>query len=114
MEVCAEPGKRDRKGRRVLGREAWYELMRAYDASGLTQEVFCRSEGINYHTFVAWLGRRRQDGDKGAVHSGGFHEVSVSPCQAGSTQLEVMLPEGTVVRGADPQTVARLVHLLRS
>jgi hypothetical protein len=52
-EVCADPGKRDRKGRRMLGREEWYRLMGEYDGSGLTQEVFCRREGINYHTFVA-------------------------------------------------------------
>ncbi len=61
-EVCSEEVKKDRKGRRMLGRGEWFRLMSEYDGSGLTQEAFCEREGINYHTFVAWLGRRRCGG----------------------------------------------------
>ena len=35
-------------------------MLALYAGSGLTQAEFCRRDGINYHTFVAWLGRRRK------------------------------------------------------
>lgn len=112
-EVCAESGKRDRKGRRMLGRNEWYRLMGEYDASGLTQEVFCHREGVNYHTFVAWLGRRkRDDGPPPKTAPDKFHELSVKlPSWHGI--LEVTLPDGTVVRGDNAGSLSELIRLLR-
>lgn len=96
----------------MLGRDEWYRLMGEYDASGLTQEVFCRREGINYHTFVAWLGRRKRDGGPPAKAPGKFHELSVkSPVRQSS--LEVALPDGTLVRGDDAASLCKLIRLLR-
>lgn len=114
-EVCKEPGKRDRKGRRMLGRKEWYRLMAEYDESGLTQEVFCEREGVNYHTFVAWLGRRRRDGSGSAgAEPAGFHELTLSGGPSGDADLEVVLPDGTVLRGSDADALSRLARLLRS
>lgn len=112
-EVCEEPGKRDRKGRRVLGREEWHRLMSEYDASGLTQEVFCRREGVNYHTFVAWLGRRKRGGGTDAKERPGFHELTLSAGSCGAGYLEVTLPDGTVLRGDRAESLAQLVRLLK-
>lgn len=55
-ELCEEPGKRDRKGRRMLGKDEWYRLMAEYDQSGLTQRAFCKREGVNYATFCCMAG----------------------------------------------------------
>jgi len=114
-EVCEDPGKRDRKGRRVLGRDEWHRLMAEYDGSGLTQEAFCKREGVNYHTFVAWLGRRKRSG--GEVDEpvpAKFHELTLSGGSASGSGLEVALPDGTVLRGGDAEALARLARLLRS
>lgn len=113
-EVCADPGKRDRKGRRMLGREEWYRLMGEYDGSGLTQEVFCRREGINYHPFVAWLGQRKRDGGPPAKAPGKFHELSLKSPPVAKSSLEVALPDGTLVRGDDAVSLSDLIRLLRA
>jgi len=114
-EVCEDPGKRDRKGRRMLGRDEWHRLMAEYDESGLTQEAFCKREGVNYHTFVAWLGRRKRGGDRGEdTAPAKFHELTISGNAAGVGGLEVALPDGTVLRGGDVDALARLARLLHS
>ena len=56
-EVLREEAKRDTRGRRIVEAERWRELLAAYATSELTQAKFARREGVNYHTFVAWLGR---------------------------------------------------------
>lgn len=111
-EVCSEDSKSDRKGRRMLGRKEWDRLMCEYDSSGLTQEVFCKREGINYHTFIAWLGRRRRESGKLVADTGKFHELSLSG-PIGRSGLEVILPDGTVLRGGDTASLSELVRLLR-
>lgn len=113
-EVCDDPDKRDRKGRRALGRDEWHRLMAKYDKSGLTQAAFCKREGVNYHTFVAWLGRRRRRTGGNGPAPAKFHELTLSGGPAGVADLEVVLPDGTVLRGGDADALGRLAHLLRS
>ena len=90
----------------MLGRDEWYRLMDEYDTSSLTQEVFCHREGINYHTFVAWLGRRNRDGGLPAkTVPGKFHELSVK-VPSRPVSLEVTLPDGTIVHGDDASSLS--------
>ncbi|MFW6217456.1 MAG: IS66 family insertion sequence element accessory protein TnpA [Verrucomicrobiota bacterium] len=42
-----------------MSQEERLRLLEAFDRSGLTQRGFCKREGINFHTFVTWLGWRR-------------------------------------------------------
>ena len=58
-EVLAEECKNDRRGRRIVSKQRWEEVLGAYPASGLTQEQYARREGVNYHTMVSRLGRAR-------------------------------------------------------
>ncbi len=60
-EVLDGGVKQDASGRRILPGHEWRRVLDEYDSSGLTQKAFARREGINLHTFVAWLGRRRDD-----------------------------------------------------
>jgi len=59
VEVCGSEVKRDRRGRRVAKARERERLLKLYDQSGLTQAGFCREHGINIHTFVNWLSKRR-------------------------------------------------------
>lgn len=99
----------------MLGREEWDELLAGYMESGLTQAAYCKREGINYHTFVAWLGRQRRSGSKdGQPGRTKFHEITIPSVSGGSDAgLEVFLPDGTVLRGGDADALARLSLLLR-
>lgn len=116
-EVCVESGKSDRQGRRIRGAAEWSSILDRYDQSGLTQAAYCRREGLKFGTLVSWLGRRRKNG--GALISSlpepKFHELSLnSPAESLGSSLEVSLPDGTVLRGAQVSELAQLVQLLRA
>ena len=111
-EVVDDKQKRDRRGRRIVAVQRRAELLAAYDASGLTQGAFARREGINVHTLVAWLGRRRHEGTaRPAVR---FREISLAANSAGQVALEVVLPGGMIVRGSSAAAVAELVRALHA
>jgi hypothetical protein len=86
-------------------------LLCLYDESGLSQREFCRREGINYHTFVAWLGRRRKV--DGSSEVSGFHQISLIADGHAVAKLEVVLPDGTALRGSGAGELAELVRLIR-
>ncbi len=124
-EICSEPGISDKRGRRVLGKAAWLKLLAEYDQCGLTQRAFCQRQGINYSTFVAWLGRRKRmpgqvrresQADKSKL---AFREFALPAAQERSTtgsvapMLEVVLPDGIVLRGSQPDALALLVRSLQ-
>ncbi len=107
-----EKRKRDTRGRKIATSERRPELLAAFDASGLTQRAFARREGVNFHSFVAWLQRRRAAGT--ATPAVRFHEVCLAPGAAQAAALEVVLPGGLVVRGSGVAAVAELVRALRA
>ena len=64
-----ELAKEDAGGRRLADERERKRLLAAFDASGLTQRVFARQEGINYFTFAGWLRQRRLKGGQLGVTS---------------------------------------------
>jgi transposase-like protein len=108
-EVVDDKQRRDTRGRRIVAAERRAELVAAYEASGLTQSAFARREGINFHTFVAWLGQRRKAGG-GTVPAMRFREVCLAPAARAEPVLEVTLPGGLTVRGSSVAAVAELVR----
>ena len=111
-EIVDDKQKQDRRGRRIVAPERREELLAAYETSGLTQSAFARREGINFHTFVAWLGERRKA--EIAAPAVRFREVCLPPISRGEATLEVMLPGGLTVRGSSATAVAELVRALRA
>jgi hypothetical protein len=111
-EVVDDRQRRDTRGRRIVAAERRAELLTAFEASGLTQSAFARREGINFHTFVAWLGQRRKAGATAPPVR--FQEVCLAPTNRTGLTLEVMLPGGLVVRGTSAASVAELVRALRA
>lgn len=119
---------RDRKGRRRLTRERRAEVVKEYEGSGLTQAEFARRAGLNATTFAHWVQRSRRDAKAKTLAPAvapvavtpRFVEVQatapVSPVMAAvqGTRLSVSLPDGVVVRGADPAALAALVRALRA
>ena len=107
--------KRDRRGRRISHEARRAEAVQVWRGSGLTMAAFARRESIEYSTFAGWVwkaGRRRP-----ARKQPRFAEVRVGPVLAAASPagvLEVRLPDGTMVRGANALALAALVKALRS
>jgi transposase-like protein len=106
--------KRDTRGRRVMpaGRRA--QMVEAYRASGLTMAGFARREKLKYATFAGWVTRaQRMDAAPGAIK---FAEVKLpfAPSASRADQLEVQMPDGTVLRGSRVVEVIALARALKA
>lgn len=113
-EVCNILEKRDARGRRLLSKEQWAEVLSAYESSGMTQKGFCRHEGLNHNSFVYQLSLRRNKVSPEGRAAPKFRQLQVNAPTAGSFSLEVSLPCGSQARGHDPAELAELIRLLRS
>src|SRR5271170_7292735 len=110
-ELVASDEKRDSRGRKIAGEARRLAVLEAYDRCGVTQRAFARSEGVNYHTLVDWLVRRRRETTPAATKPVRFAEVRMPMGRVGG--LEVCLPGGVIVRGQDAAQVAALVKALK-
>jgi transposase-like protein len=126
MTEVVDDGRRpDRLGRVRTPRSRRQELLAEYDRSGLSQAAFARRAGVRYPTFAHWVQeRRRTDGaaeaEAPAVSpSTRFMELrlpgtpSMPPSSRSAAELSVTLPDGVVLRGAEPSALAALVRALR-
>jgi transposase-like protein len=111
-EVVGDEAKRDTRGRKIIAAARWRELVAQYEGSGLTQSKFARREGINYSTFVAWLGRCRRTRVMARTPSPRFIEAQLPAGNATARRLEVVLPNGVVVRGEEIATLVALIKAL--
>lgn len=96
----------------MLPEREWDRILDEYERSGLTQKAFACREGVNRHTLVARLGRRRKrtatNGQNTPVR---FQELVMG--SAAAAALEVHLPDGVVLKGGCPRDLAQLVLALR-
>ena len=107
-ELVETGEKRDRRGRRIALAQARVAAVTAYERSGMTQRAFAEREGIKFHTFTHWLRVERGRKPKAAK----FAEVKLGAVRPPSG-LEVVLPNGLVVRGAEVEQLVILVDRLR-
>jgi hypothetical protein len=118
MKSCAvvetlQIAKHDERGRRIADAQEKEALMAGYATSGMTQRAFAQREGINPFTFAGWLREKRLAQAKQAVSGGqrfvelGFPRVAPGFC------LEVVLPDGLIVRGSEAKPMAALLRGLR-
>lgn len=113
-ELVETGDKRDTRGRRVTTAERRAQLVQAYQASGLTMAAFARGEGIKYATFAHWVIKAQKAAPaKPRIKFAELQLPLPSPAAA-AEQLEVRLPDGTVLRGTRVADVAALVRALRA
>jgi transposase-like protein len=105
--------KHDERGRRIADAQEKEALMAGYAASGMTQRAFSQREGINPFTFAGWL-RQKRLAEAKPTSSGGQRFVELGlPRVASGFCLEVVLPDGLIVRGSEAKQLAALVRGLR-
>ena len=112
MELCEPDRRRDARGRRIASREERERILRECEGSGLTLRAFARREGINYHSLAGWRYRYGRGKGGGSQLPVGFEEIEV-PAALSAGRLEVVRPDGTVLRGSDAQSLALLARLLQ-
>lgn len=110
-EVVDRGEKQDARGRRIARAEERAALVEAYEKSGLTQRAFAEREGVKYCTFTAWLGRHRRSPQ--AKPEGAFAQVDLGLGGRLGGAIEVVMPDGVLVRGHDGGQIAILVAKLR-
>jgi transposase-like protein len=124
MTEVVDDGRRpDRLGRVRTPRARREELLAEYERSGLTQAAFARGAGVRYPTFAHWVQERRRAGDGAAEAPAAsqpprFVELRLPtapplPPSTTARELSVTLPDGVVLRGAEPSALAALVRALR-
>jgi|JI10StandDraft_1071094.scaffolds.fasta_scaffold14976_12 transposase-like protein len=122
-EVVEDGTQRDRRGRVKVKAERREELVAEYRHSGLSQAEFARRACVNYQTFAHWVQRARREAAEAAPLATPamprFAELrlpgAVRPSpRTAAGELSVSLPDGVVVRGAEPAAVAALVRALRA
>jgi transposase-like protein len=121
-ELMDDRHKRDGRGRRIADPQRREEIVAGYAGSGLTQKAYARREGVNYHTLVSWLGRSRRDSaaiesprrpSEAATPVPQFARLSWPPtAPASAARLEVVLPDGVLLRGEDPAALLILLNAL--
>lgn len=122
-----DTGDRDSRGRRRVTAAQRADYLRAYRESGLNQAAFAKREGLRYSTFCHWVqkaakGLLRAPAPASASRGGAVQFAPVqlpaprssSSSALSATSVELQLPDGVVVRGADVQKLAALVRALRS
>lgn len=113
MVETLQIAKHDERGRRIADSQEKEALMAGYAASGMTQRAFSLREGINPFTFAGWLRQKRLAEAKPAP-SGGQRFVELGfPRVASGYSLEVVLPDGLIVRGSEAKQLAALLRGLR-
>jgi transposase-like protein len=128
-EVVDDGRRPDRLGRVRTPQSRREELLAEYERSGLSQAAFARRAGASYPTFAHWVQQRRRA-------SGGYAETApltpavpaprfvelrlpgtptmpTTPSAAPAAELSVTLPDGVVLRGAEPSALAALARALR-
>ena len=112
-EVITGEKKRDERGHRLYDQERKDRILEGYDKSGLTQKVYARKEGIKYSTLVYWLHNWRRGPQEVKRPRIKFTELTV-PTMATGSRLEVVMSDGTLVRGNDARELAALVTFIRA
>ena len=113
-EVVDTGEKRDARGRRVTPTERRSQIVHAFRASGMTMAAFARRERINYATFAGWAAKSQRTAvAKSPIEFAELPMPFAAPAVTSRDQLEVRLPDGTVLRGGRVADVVALVRALR-
>ena len=114
-ELVETGEKRDKRGRRVTPAARRAHLVQAYRESGATMAEFARREGVNYTTLAGWVKKLPlAGGTKSPIKFAEMRMPYVAPSAAPEDQIEVRLPDGTILRGTRVADVVALVQALRA
>jgi len=79
-------------------RTAWEQLMAQYEASDLSQRIFCEQHGLAYSTFGYWRKQLRQSLHNENQHASLIELPMLSTGESRDWRVELDLGKGMVLR----------------
>ena len=90
--------------------QAWADHIEKWRASGLSIKAFCEQEGLVYHQFSYW--RQKFSPAADSTTGSKLVPVSLATPPMPSSNLEILLPNGVIIRGIDVTNVSLVSHLV--
>lgn len=115
LKECSELVRTGRDGRQRYSEDYKRQVLKAFDASGMSGKAFAAHCGVKYPTFASWLAKRRRasspaDASEADPGAAAFLLAEISE---GCNALELTLPGG-ITAGATTAGQARLLAALNS
>lgn len=110
----------DTKHRLSIRKEEMYGKIEDYLSQEITQKEYCQQENLSYNTFMYWLRKYRKEPGLPSQRSSsqsGFIPLkfsSDSPLSGCTTDCEVHLPNGVMIRCQTTSINSSLVKLIQS
>ena len=92
--------------------QAWAAHIEKWRLSGLSAKAFCEQEGLVYHQFGYWRQKFLSADD--APTGSKWVPVTIAAESHHTSSLEVLLPNGAVIRGIDTGNVSLVTSLVAS
>ena len=107
--------KSDRAGRPRYTQKYRYEVLMAYEASGMSGPAFAKHCGLKYSTFSAWVAKQRRNQSSSKTPSPKRQFVVAEFEEAPNPDgLQIDLPGGASARLVDANQIDLLVSLIRA
>lgn len=90
--------------------QAWADHIEKWRVSGLSIKAFCEQEGLVYHQFGYW--RQKFASANDAPHESKLVSVALAAPSHQTNGLEILLPNGMVIRGIDGGNLALVTSLV--
>ncbi|TPE44600.1 IS66 family insertion sequence element accessory protein TnpB [Maribrevibacterium harenarium] len=89
--------------------QTWADHIEKWRASGVSIKAFCEQEGLVYHQFSYW--RQKFSPAADSTTASKLVPVALATSSPHTSDLEILLPNGVIIRGIDVTNVS-LVPLL--
>lgn len=71
--------------------------IKQWEESHLTQQAFCKQQGLNSQTFYQWLKKSKEMKKEKISETLSFPNTQLAPCSDLSATVELQLPKGIII-----------------
>lgn len=90
--------------------QTWAAHIEKWRSSGLSAKAFCEQEGLVYHQFGYW--RQKFSSADDSPTESKLVPVTLATPSKQTSDLEIVLPNGVVIRGIDARNVSLVTSLV--
>lgn len=90
--------------------QAWAAHIEKWRSSGLSAKAFCEQEGLVYHQFGYW--RQKFSSADDTPTGSKLVPVALATSSKQTSDLEIVLPNGVVIRGIDASNIPLVTSLV--